>query len=225
MLERTCNDAANLPRLFTFQKQHRLPEILAEFMSSWIPKMPRSKLTTNHSEIHDTVKMRISSLVTLLALPLASYAAKKTSASTFDTYLAKQSSSAPVEIDEQGYNDLTSTPRDYSVAVLLTARPAKYACQICKDFDAEWSIIGRSWQKADRKGEHRVILTTVDFDQGRNVFMKVRCSLRAMCIARLMYTATTSDCPCTPPFPAYHRPQCFSILSALPIRVRWPPDC
>ena len=117
--------------------------------------------------------MRILGLIALLALPLASLAAKKPSTSAFDTYLAKQASSAPVEIDEQGYNELTSTPRDYSTAVLLTARHAKYACEICKSFDAEWKILGRSWQKADRKGEHRVLLTTVDFDQGRNVFMKV----------------------------------------------------
>ena len=117
--------------------------------------------------------MRISNFLTLLALPLASLAAKKTPASTYDTYLAKQSSSAPVEIDEQGYNDLTTGQRDYSVAVLLTARHAKYACQICRDFDADWSIIGRSWQKGDRKGESRVLLTTVDFDTARNVFMKV----------------------------------------------------
>ena len=116
--------------------------------------------------------MRISNLVAFLALPLASLAAKKPT-STFDKYLAKQASTSPVEIDEQGFNDLTSIPRDYSVAVLLTARHAKYACQICRDFDSEWSIIGRSWQKADRKGEKRVLLTTVDFDTGRNVFMKV----------------------------------------------------
>jgi OST3 / OST6 family, transporter family len=121
--------------------------------------------------------MRVSSFLALLALPVVSVAAKKSPPLTFDTYLAKQSSSAPIEIDEQGYNDLTSSSRDYSVAVLLTARHAKYACQICRDFDPEWSIIGRSWQKGDRKGANRVLLTTVDFDQGRNVFLKVHTSL------------------------------------------------
>jgi oligosaccharyltransferase complex subunit gamma len=117
--------------------------------------------------------MRLLKVVALLALPLLSLAAKKPAASTFDTYLAKQASTAPIEIGETEYNELTATPRDYSVAVLLTARHAKYACEICRNFDSEWSILGRSWQKADRKGEKRVLLTTVDFDQGRNVFMKV----------------------------------------------------
>lgn len=114
--------------------------------------------------------------LTALALSTAVTAAKKgasASSSKFDTCLGKQASSAPFELDEKAYNDLTVAPRDYSLAVLLTARDAKYACKICRDFDLEWKIIGNSWQKADRKGQHRVLLSTIDFDHGRNVFMKV----------------------------------------------------
>ncbi len=116
--------------------------------------------------------MRLLRLLALTALSLsAAVSAKKAATSSkFDTY---SSHSAPVEIDEKSYSDLTASPRDYSLAVLLTARDAKYACGLCKDFDPEWSILGRSWQKADRKGEKRVLFVTLDFDQGRNVFMKV----------------------------------------------------
>lgn len=118
--------------------------------------------------------MHFFKLLALTALSLTTVSAKKAApSSTFDTYFGKQASSAPFELDEKAYNDLTAAPRDYTLAVLLTARDAKYACQVCRGFDLEWKIIGNSWQKADRKGEHRVLFSTIDFDNGRNVFMKV----------------------------------------------------
>lgn len=117
--------------------------------------------------------MRVFKLLALAALTATGLAAKKTNTSKFETYFPKQSSK-PFEIDEQAYDELTAAPRDYNVAVLLTARPAKYACQLCRDFDPEWDIVGRSWGKGDKKGASRLLLTTLDFDSGRNVFMKVR---------------------------------------------------
>lgn len=117
--------------------------------------------------------MHFLRLLALAALSLTAVSAKRVASNKFDTYFAKQASSAPFELNEKSYNELTATPRDYSVAVLLTARDAKYACGVCRDFDPEWSIVGRSWQKGDRNGGSRVLLSTLDFDQGRNIFMKV----------------------------------------------------
>ncbi|KAK5241305.1 oligosaccharyl transferase subunit ost3/OST6, partial [Exophiala xenobiotica] len=112
--------------------------------------------------------MHFFKLLTLAALSITSVTAKKGSSTKFDTYFAKQASSAPFEIDEKGYNELTAAPRDYSLAVLLTARDARYACGLCKEFDPEWKLLGRSWQKGDKNGAHRLLLSTVDFDNGRN---------------------------------------------------------
>lgn len=121
--------------------------------------------------------MRLIRVLALAALSWTAVSAKKAATNTFDTYLAKQASSAPIELDEKSYTELTTGPRDYSVAVLLTARDARYACGVCRDFDPEWAILGRSWQKGDRTGQNRVLLSTIDFDHGRNVFMKVGHSL------------------------------------------------
>ncbi|RMZ92013.1 hypothetical protein DV736_g742, partial [Chaetothyriales sp. CBS 134916] len=117
--------------------------------------------------------MRMLRLLTLVALSITALAAKKAPAapSTFDKYLAKQRL-GPIEIDERVYDELTAGPRDYSVGVLFTARPAKYACQICKDFDPEWDIVARSWTKGDPTGQSRLLLVTLDFEHGRNVFLK-----------------------------------------------------
>lgn len=126
-------------------------------------------LVTHPSRPSPPPIMRFSSLLTLALLPLTSLAAKKSSA--FDTFVSK---SFPVELDEQSYESVIATPRDYYTAVLLTARPAKYACQQCREFDPEWKVLASSWQKADKKAASRVLFTTLDFDAGRNVFIKLQ---------------------------------------------------
>lgn len=83
---------------------------------------------------------------------------------------------SPVELDERSYEELTSAPRDYHVAVLLTARDARFGCQICREFQPEWDIIARSWNKAAPESTN-MVFGTLDFSEGRGVFQKV-CSLR-----------------------------------------------
>ena len=117
--------------------------------------------------------MKLLSLLAVSLLSWTTLAAKKPAASIFETYHARAASSSPLDIDDQAYDQLTKAPRDYSVAVLLTALDAKFGCQLCKNFQPEWDIIARSWQKGDRKGETRTLFTTLDFSNGRQTFMKV----------------------------------------------------
>lgn len=116
--------------------------------------------------------MRFLNILALALVPLTALAAKKpASSSAFDTYRTRP---FPVELDEHSYETVTSIPRDYYSAVLLTARPAKYACVLCREFDPEWKILANSWQKGDKQGDSRLLFTTLDFDNGRNVFMKLQ---------------------------------------------------
>ena len=119
--------------------------------------------------------MRFFQLLLAATLPIRAFAAKN-SISAFDVYHKKPS---PVTLTEHTYDELTSAPRDYHTAVILTALDAKYACGICREFQSEWDVIAKSWQKGDRKGEHRVLFGTLDFDQGRNVFVKVGIEMRS----------------------------------------------
>ena len=113
--------------------------------------------------------MRVLQVLAVAALSISTVVAKK-SPSAFDVYHKKQS---PITLTEQTHDEITSAPRDYYAAVLLTALDAKYACGICREFQPEWDLLAKSWQKGDKKGEHRLLFGTLDFDQGRNVFVKV----------------------------------------------------
>ncbi|KAK4140548.1 magnesium transporter protein 1 [Dichotomopilus funicola] len=98
---------------------------------------------------------------------------KKTPEERFQLYHNKALSSSPVKLADASYRELTSTPRDYSVAVLLTAMDSRYGCQLCREFQPEWELLARSWTNGDRKGESRVVFGTLDFGDGRDVFMSL----------------------------------------------------
>ncbi|KAF2965683.1 hypothetical protein GQX73_g7891 [Xylaria multiplex] len=117
----------------------------------------------------------LPTLLSIAALPLGSFAAKSSSSSAdrFQTFHTQAVSSSPLKLSDATYKKLTSAPRDYSVGVLLTALDAKYGCQLCTAFQPEWEVLGKSWAKGDKKGESRLILSTLDFSEGRETFMSL----------------------------------------------------
>jgi oligosaccharyltransferase complex subunit gamma len=107
----------------------------------------------------------------LLATP--SLAAKKSSEQRFAEFHSKALSSAPVKLVDSSYRELTSAPRDYSVAVLLTAMDARFGCQMCREFQPEWNLLSKSWVKGDKGGQSRLVYATLDFVDGKDIFMSV----------------------------------------------------
>lgn len=140
-----------------------------------VDRCPPEQHTVNCNSITlVTPNMKLLKLLVASALPLLALAAKKPTASKFDGYLLQAQSNTPFEIDDASYNDLTSTPRDYTVAVLLTALDARFGCQLCKMFQPEWETLAKSWMKNDRKGAAKVLFATLDFANGRTTFQKLQ---------------------------------------------------
>ena len=119
--------------------------------------------------------MKVLVTLTLALLPFHAFAANK-AGGKFEDYHAKSASSTPMKLDDGSYEDLTALPRDYSVVVLLTALEARFGCQLCRDFQPEWDLIAKSWNRGDHRGESRVLYGTLDFADGKGTFQKV-CAL------------------------------------------------
>lgn len=118
--------------------------------------------------------MRLLHIVTAALLSFTALAAKKASADRFQTYHSKQlSHGGPVKIDDKAYNDLTKAPRDYSVAVLLTALEARFGCNLCNEFQPDWELLAKQWSKGDKQGEGRLVFATLDFIDGKSTFQSV----------------------------------------------------
>ncbi|SPQ26577.1 11034fa2-dbab-4599-99f6-18ab07357156 [Thermothielavioides terrestris] len=103
----------------------------------------------------------------------AAGAAKKSAEERFQLYHGKALSSAPIKLGDASYRELTAVPRDYAVAVLLTAMDSRYGCQLCREFQPEWDLLARSWTHGDKKGESRIVYATLDFTDGRDIFMSL----------------------------------------------------
>jgi len=109
----------------------------------------------------------------LTLLPGFAFGAKKPAADKFQQYHTKALASTPLKLDDAIYAKLTTAPRDYSVAVLLTALESRFGCVLCRDFQPEWDLLSKSWTKGDKKGESRLIYGTLDFSDGKNTFQSL----------------------------------------------------
>ena len=115
----------------------------------------------------------LNTLLSTALLVAGVVSSKKTSAERFDEFRSLAKSSNPVKLTETKYKSLTSTPRDYTAAVLLTALDARFNCALCTEFQPEYDILAKSWAKGDKNAESRLIFSSLDFMQGRDVFVSV----------------------------------------------------
>jgi oligosaccharyltransferase complex subunit gamma len=109
----------------------------------------------------------------LSLLPITALGSKKLATDKFQQFHSKALTSAPLKLDDSIYGQLTSAPRDYSVAVLLTALESRFGCQLCREFQPEWDLLSKSWTKGDKQGESRLVYGTLDFTDGKNTFQSV----------------------------------------------------
>jgi len=79
----------------------------------------------------------------------------------------------PIELNDGSYDSITSTRRDYHVAILLTAIDARYGCSQCRSFQSEWDLIAHSWNKGIKPDGIKLAFGTLDFSNGRNTFQKL----------------------------------------------------
>ena len=106
---------------------------------------------------------------------LASAAGKNVEPTLFQKYFSRSLSFSPLKLDDATFADLTNASRDYAFVALLTAMPAQFGCQLCRDFQPEFDIVARSWISGDKKGNSKVLFGTLDFPDGKGTFQKVCC--------------------------------------------------
>ena len=155
-------------------------------------------------------------------LPLTALGAKKSSVDKFQQFHAKALSSSPLKLDDSSYGKLTAAPRDYSVAVLLTALENRFGCQLCRDFQPEWELLSKSWTRGDKKGESRLIQGTLDFVDGKGTFQAVS-NMSTSKWSALANSITAWSTNCTSPsiLSTNLWTACSSRFCTSKIRFRW----
>lgn len=129
--------------------------------------------------------MRWTSLLLPFTLLGAGLAAKANTATRYEDYQSKAATGSPIKLSDASYKQITSLPRDYSVAVLLTALDSRFACQICREFDSEWKLLSKSWAKGDKNGDSRLLFGVLDFNEGRDTFISVCTIQEHLCVSSI----------------------------------------
>jgi oligosaccharyltransferase complex subunit gamma len=121
----------------------------------------------------------LSYLTALLCTAGAAFAAKP----KVDKFERFQSLShgGSVELNDNTYNEITTAPRDYFTAVLLTAIDSRFGCVLCREFQPEWDIIARSWNKGQVE-DPKMIFGTLDFTDGKETFKKVNWNIHRLLV-------------------------------------------
>ena len=121
-----------------------------------------------------TDTMRWFQVLTASLLPFTALAAKKTGDKFVDARAKSLEIGRPLKLDDGGYQSLTKGQRDFSTVVLLTALETRFGCVLCREFQPEWDLLGKSWAKGDKDGQTRTLFGTLDFVDGKNTFQSVR---------------------------------------------------
>ena len=118
--------------------------------------------------------MKTFSVFLCALLPFYVSATGQSVETKFRKYFSRSLSGAPLRLDDASFADLTGPSRDYSVVALLTAMPAQFGCQLCREFQPEFNIVARSWISGDTKGDSKVLFGVLDFPDGKSTFQQVR---------------------------------------------------
>jgi oligosaccharyltransferase complex subunit gamma len=112
---------------------------------------------------------------------------------------------APLQLDDSSYDDLIAKPRDYYAAIILTAMEARFGCALCRDFQPEFDLIARSWNKGNKPDDLKLLFGTLDFTNGKNTFQKVCIEATFENPRLITETAHASNCSRTSCFPSNSR--------------------
>lgn len=115
----------------------------------------------------------LATLASVCALVANTLAAAPSSQERFLKFSRLSRLSNPIQLNDASYKTLTTSPRDYSVAIVLTAQEARFGCTLCREFKPEWELIVSSWAKGDRKQDSRLLFGVLDFSDGREAFLSV----------------------------------------------------
>ncbi|KAG6001138.1 hypothetical protein E4U21_004672 [Claviceps maximensis] len=113
----------------------------------------------------------LATLASACALVASAIATEASSDDRFVKFTRLSRANNPMQLNDASYKTLTTSPRDYAVAVVLTAQESRFGCTMCREFKPSWELISSSWTKGDRKQESRLLFGVLDFSEGKDTFL------------------------------------------------------
>ncbi|EWC46513.1 hypothetical protein DRE_04236 [Drechslerella stenobrocha 248] len=93
-----------------------------------------------------------------------------------------------IQLDDNNFNEVTGPPRNYSTVVLFTALDPRFGCQLCREFQGEFDLVGTSWNKQHPK-QDGLFFGVLDFSVGKQTFQRLSMSTAPI---MMLFPATTT---------------------------------
>ncbi|KIY70929.1 oligosaccharyl transferase subunit OST3/OST6 family [Cylindrobasidium torrendii FP15055 ss-10] len=98
-----------------------------------------------------------------------------------------------IKLTPNTFELLTSSNRNWSAAIQLTALDKRRRCEPCKNFDPSWNEVAQAWHKVPKAERDNHFFATLDFDDGQATFQKLGLSS-----APAVYIYSATDGPHAP---------------------------
>ncbi|KAI7897851.1 uncharacterized protein BX663DRAFT_481186 [Cokeromyces recurvatus] len=83
-----------------------------------------------------------------------------------------ESGNGIVNLNSNTYDRFTEGKRDYGLVVLLTALDSQFNCVPCREFDPEFALVAKGFQK--NKNSNNLFFGHLDFKDGQAIFQKLK---------------------------------------------------
>ncbi|GAA5798135.1 hypothetical protein EDC94DRAFT_536986 [Helicostylum pulchrum] len=77
-----------------------------------------------------------------------------------------------IKLNSNSYERFTEGKRNYGFVVLLTALDSQFNCLPCREFDPEYNLVSKSFQKS--KDNENLFFGRLDFKDGQAVYQKLK---------------------------------------------------
>ncbi|KAK9478776.1 hypothetical protein V1514DRAFT_330353 [Lipomyces japonicus] len=78
-----------------------------------------------------------------------------------------------IRLTDKNFDQVVNAPRDYGLAVLLTAESPQMGCQLCREFAPDFNLVVHSWHH-EHADSDKLFFAVLDFKDGKQTFQKLQ---------------------------------------------------
>ncbi|KLO10678.1 dolichyl-diphosphooligosaccharide-protein glycotransferase [Schizopora paradoxa] len=88
--------------------------------------------------------------------------------------LADASSDGIIQLNDETFDLVTSSKRDWSVVLQLTAMDKKMRCSPCREFEPSFKAVSKAWKSVPKSERDKHFFATLDFADGEKIFRRLQ---------------------------------------------------
>ncbi|KAG2203567.1 hypothetical protein INT46_003344 [Mucor plumbeus] len=118
------------------------------------------------------MKRPVSLLLAFIQLVFVGFTLAQTDPKKDKLIALSEANNGIINLNANSYDRFTEGKRDYGMVVLLTALDSQFNCVPCREFDPEYSLVAKTFQK--NKKSRDLFFGHLDFKDGQAVYQRLK---------------------------------------------------